>query len=175
MKPLRARLRLLVFAVALPLTCASAQSKTVVLKLSWVDAYKDQATIAADFIVDHAHARLVGGPHALARDAVRGGARRGEGDARRRPFDRPAERERGSRSREEEEDVCELSGQQGAHCRSSVIWASQTRQGKGAPQASRSGAARPSRGRRARRGMPLGARAALRQTPPGMSYNGRRW
>ncbi|HYU47913.1 MAG TPA: hypothetical protein VEK84_17255 [Terriglobales bacterium] len=56
MKPLRTRLRLLVLAVALPLTCATAQNKTVVLKLSWVDAYKDKATIAADFIVDHAHA-----------------------------------------------------------------------------------------------------------------------
>ena len=57
MKPLRMHLRLLLVAVALPLTCASAQTKTVVLKLSWVNAYKDQATIAADFLIDHAHAR----------------------------------------------------------------------------------------------------------------------
>ena len=54
MKPLR--WRLLVFALAWPLTCASAQNKVVVLKLSWVDANKDRATIAADFIIDHAHA-----------------------------------------------------------------------------------------------------------------------
>jgi hypothetical protein len=49
--------------VAVFLFCGLASAATIVLKLAWVEQFKDRATIDATFIIDHAH------PHPNAPDA----------------------------------------------------------------------------------------------------------